>query len=766
MLGLLLPSLVLALGCSQDEASLPEGQAELCAPGDLENVVAASSWAESRAGIENYRYVADVVGGVARIELLDGETNVLGTMVVRQLFGHAGERDGVMEAVLEQADASPLRLITWGEDIDDQGYTVRMRLERAQAPSLHLTARFESVRCWLQEAPNAAPPCAARLPLQSNAFTLPSCGLIVDERILQQRPPELRRLSYAVASEQGAGMPSAGSVQRDGAGVMHRLDVLGAEGVLEESVVTQWLAQAGLDKLVGTQAERLLTTAFLDRSWWRTLEQHVAHCDVERLQPSPAPSDGETKSLTSSLCPGNQNNERWGEPAQNTRAKVWGDPHLVTFDGYAYGLQATGEYVIFEAIAGEPLLVQGRFEPLRNPGVPECGNLSWTTAAATEVSGKRVSARLYPKWEVRIDGKLVEAAADIPVLEEGASVTVGPSEVNIRWPGGEQVDFKVRGTSLSVEAALPGHRRGQVRGLMGQFDGDPRNDLVLPDGRVLEQPASFEVLYDVFASAWRVSASQSLFDYAAGEDSASFFTPGFPEAAVVLDALPPALVAAAEQSCLEAKVFDAHLLATCVLDLVCLADSSAAQAAAEAPRPRASQPVGRDDLSVAGAVRHVRPPAKLSAEAAAEPLDCRPISAPSIAIFDEKAAVVLDADLELALSAPGSYSRATRPIATTLAAGAQVNSYQLVRLPQGYPQRRYSGWVSFSQPIVGVIVDGARQAASDTGLGALATAYQGEDFEGLRSDEDIITIGEDGRTLELVWSGAGAQRIRVLTQAP
>jgi hypothetical protein len=767
--GVLIALLVLT-GCSVKPAT---EEAEACPEGQLTNALAASEWAKERADIVGYQYTADVAGGVADVDLLADGNEVVAQMRVRQLFGDDEEQDGVMEAVLDKDSDSPLRLVTWGEDVDEHGYTVRMRLERPEAPTLHLTARFATVRCWLEEDPVIAPPCASDLPLDTPAFTLPSCGLIVDERIRTRQPPELTRLTYAVDSEEAAGEPAVGGAQRDGVRALHRLDVFDAAEAADPAVVDQWLAETGVDALVGTQAERLLTTAFLDRSWWRVLDEHVAHCDVEQLpRPDQRREQQSTRTETMTLCPGDQSNDDWGSSNDGSGSSVWGDPHLVTVDDHAYDLQAAGEFTLLEAHAGDPLVVQGRFEPLGDIDIEGCGDLSWNTAAATEVDGKRLSVRLYPQWEVRIDGTLVEGQEDVPELAEGASISIDDKRIAVDWPGGEHVEFLRRGSaradrsSLTVEVSLPPERRGQVRGLLGQLDGDPKNDLVLPDGTTLEQPASFEDLYEVLAPAWRVRESNSLFDYADSEDANTFYDADHPSSPTNVEELPEQLVADAEQDCRDEGVSDAHLLAACVVDVVCLSDSDQAAASANAPVPSSSQPPGRHDLVVERAVRHTSAPEAVVAEAEPEPADCRPSSSPKIALFDEHAAVALSEDVDVDLSTDGVYTVDASMSSATISSGTEVASYTLARRTPSSPDQRYAGAVRFAEPIVGVIVDAAALAQTDDELGRPQTSYETDGFEGLRSDDDVITIDDDARTLDIVWTGGGAHRIRVLTQTP
>ena len=813
---------LLATGCEdaassndEDDDGTAQTHSELCVEDEaLRNTVEASEWATERAGIAAYDYRANVLGGLAMIDLLDDSGEVLGTMIVRQLYDDPFDPPGVMEASIqldEEAEESvmPMRLVTWGENVNRSGYTVGMRLERLnEEAGLHLTARFKTVRCWQAEDPVVGPGCVGELPLDSPLFTLPSCGLIVDERIHESLPPELDRLTYAVPEADVETVPKIGGTYHDdrlrdpNSTRLYSLDVFHADGVRDEQEVEQWLSQTGADAVVGTEAERLLTTAYLDRSWWRAMEHHVAHCDVERLprpqiesesaeeneeeteeeasdaeneiegesQGSENGEEEELQELEMSLCPGDENPGDWSSRISNFIANIWGDPHIVTLDDYGYDLQAAGEFVLVEAHAGEPFMLQGRFEPLSESTVPGCGDLTWNSAAATEIAGKRITVQSHPEWQVLIDGQPVDAADELPELDGQASITIEDGRVSLGWPDGEKVNFIERfsnsfdGGSLTVEVDLPPHRRGQVRGLMGQFDGDSGTDLVLPDGTILNQPASFEELYEILAPSWRVRASNSLFDYDGGQGPDDFYIDDFPSEPTTVSNLPQDRVHQAEQTCLDEGISDGHILDACIIDVVCFDDDAQAEASKDIPAPVASQPPGRHDLMVERAVRLTQTPEELVTEGAA--LDCSPSAEPSIALFEEQSSMALQDSVDVDLSQPGTYTADGELSSTSIGSGTEVTSYQLVRRTPENPAHLYAGAVRFAQPIAGVIVDEDVLSDTDASLGADETSYEaGAGLRGLRSPQDQILIDEEQHRLELVWSGTQAHRIRVLVES-
>ncbi|XP_048752954.2 protein mesh-like isoform X2 [Ostrea edulis] len=66
------------------------------------------------------------------------------------------------------------------------------------------------------------------------------------------------------------------------------------------------------------------------------------------------------------------------------------------------------------------------------------------------------------------------------------------------------------------------HLKGTVSGLLGDFDGIPTNDLILPNGNVLEPNATEEAIFQKFNTAWRIPSTDSLFTYPNGRKYADY----------------------------------------------------------------------------------------------------------------------------------------------------------------------------------------------------------------------------------------------------
>ena len=248
------------------------------------------------------------------------------------------------------------------------------------------------------------------------------------------------------------------------------------------------------------------------------------------------------------------------------------DPHLVSFDGLYYDVQAAGEFVMAEATAGSPFTVQARMEPVVSA---RCPHVSLITAVVTDVGGTKVEARLADPDVLYVDGFPVELHTRRLDLPNGGSINQldsGDAGWELRYPGGERMIVH-QDASIDIHFDIPPHRRGQIHGLLGTYDAKRDNDFTLRTGEVMQQPVEFFDFYEQFVDSWRVTPEESMFDYAAGQDTSTFTISGFPAQPQIVPEGPDAV--AAEQTCIEAGVTDPVLLESCTLDVYCAGEEFA-----------------------------------------------------------------------------------------------------------------------------------------------------------------------------------------------
>lgn len=251
-----------------------------------------------------------------------------------------------------------------------------------------------------------------------------------------------------------------------------------------------------------------------------------------------------------------------------------GDPHLLTFDGLDYDFQGAGEFVLFEPVAGPTPTVQVRQEP--SSGI--CSNVALNTAVATQLGGVRVHLDSDPGRELLLDGEPGSLPGATLLLPTGDSIRRQDSTVTLQWATGERLAVRGVGTgrSLDVDASLPDVAKGQVRGLLGTYDGNRANDLTSRDGAVTSAPVIWDEVV-AFGETYRIGADESLFTYGPGKSTDSFNIAGFPSGPVSLADLPDDVRSAAEQTCLDAGLENDVALSNCILDVGCTGDPSFAE---------------------------------------------------------------------------------------------------------------------------------------------------------------------------------------------
>ncbi|MEH1953547.1 VWD domain-containing protein [Nostoc sp.] len=273
-------------------------------------------------------------------------------------------------------------------------------------------------------------------------------------------------------------------------------------------------------------------------------------------------------------------------------ANIWGDPHMTTFDGLKYDLQTLGEFTLVKSHRSD-FEVQSRHIPYNSSG-----SLAISSAVAMKVGGDRVAiyAQGLPDADtttpLRVNGKPTNLQGDKLALPGGGEILRQGGNYVMSAPTGEKVLVSSNGSYLNISPVVD-NRAGKYSGLLGNVNGNPKDDLQVRDGsnvlevrstygdvnKVLNQvglrlPGAldraekvyFDQLYKEFANSWRVKQKESLFDYPAGKTTKSYLDPSFPDQYLKLDMLSPEQIEKARNACTESKVSQ-ELMEGCIFDV-------------------------------------------------------------------------------------------------------------------------------------------------------------------------------------------------------
>ncbi|MCU0338951.1 MAG: VWD domain-containing protein [Spirosomaceae bacterium] len=261
-----------------------------------------------------------------------------------------------------------------------------------------------------------------------------------------------------------------------------------------------------------------------------------ANCDCDKQQPKP--------------------------PARST-----GDPHIRTLDELDYSFQGHGEFVVLKATSND-LEIQARQEDYNNTGMATVNTAVVVRMGNDVVQVNANPARLY------INRSPITTSFTEQKLANGTLLTKDPDKYTLTNSQGDKVVIGSRGGYYLLDylVTLSSVRAGKVTGLLGNFDGNPDNDLTLSSGATVE--VTFANLHGTFAESWRVKSGQSLFVYEAGKNSDSYTLRTFPAKRPAFD---EARLEWAKNVCQQAGVSDPDYLQDCVFDVAVTGDEALAQ---------------------------------------------------------------------------------------------------------------------------------------------------------------------------------------------
>jgi RHS repeat-associated protein len=235
-----------------------------------------------------------------------------------------------------------------------------------------------------------------------------------------------------------------------------------------------------------------------------------------------------------------------------------GDVHLKTLDGIAYDFQGAGEYTLVKSTTDD-FEIQTRQEPWNNSN-----SVTINTAAVIQLGGQKIGFYLDDPNPVRING----VAVNIP---DGALYGIGQTLIarsgvayNIFSANGDTIELTLT-NCISLSISLADNRKGNVVGLLGDYNNSLNNEFALRDGTVIGSSLSQQDLYGRYSNSWRIAQSDSFFNYAVGQTTDTFTNLNFPLGFVNIT---PQALAAATQIAKNAGITDPILLQNAIYDLV------------------------------------------------------------------------------------------------------------------------------------------------------------------------------------------------------
>jgi hypothetical protein len=177
-------------------------------------------------------------------------------------------------------------------------------------------------------------------------------------------------------------------------------------------------------------------------------------------------------------------------PSSCHSAFVYGDPHIVTLDGFGYTFNGLGEYTLIEAASGQ-FTLQGRMETPADALERGVRATVLTAIVAREVSSDTLQIQLTPdgqSLEMLMNGELVDFSDLRDQQFNNVAVSNRGDTLSATFSSGIFISAtESNGFIGSLIISLPQAYQGEVVGLMGNYNGDPADDLV-PSGATVGLP--------------------------------------------------------------------------------------------------------------------------------------------------------------------------------------------------------------------------------------------------------------------------------------
>ena len=253
---------------------------------------------------------------------------------------------------------------------------------------------------------------------------------------------------------------------------------------------------------------------------------------------------------------------------------TWGDPHLVTLNGFHYDFQGAGEFTLVRSDDGS-LDIQVR----QQPQLALSDEVSFDTAVAMLVAGTRVEVDPGLALGILVDGHPLQLNGAADHLRGGGELYYDPvGDVVVKWPDGSKAVIYAAGIGGYVVFTAAADLAGKLKGLLTAVakpegaHGIPDGDEVLIGGNGKQYVVNTNAtsppptLYREFGPSWQITPRESLFTYPRGKSTSSYILKNFPDSGYDLASLPEGRLADIKSTCRKAGVTNADLLEDCVYD--------------------------------------------------------------------------------------------------------------------------------------------------------------------------------------------------------
>ncbi|XP_069119594.1 uncharacterized protein [Argopecten irradians] len=202
---------------------------------------------------------------------------------------------------------------------------------------------------------------------------------------------------------------------------------------------------------------------------------------------------------------------------------LFGDPHFTTLDNFSFTFNGKGEYTMLKVDTGNHSLeLQARTGQAVSDNGTDVRATVFTGFAGKDFHGN-VTFQVQlsddrKSMEIYLDGRdytfsfynetnfttIVRQQINAVRLEDTLFLGLINTDISLR--------IQVSAGMLSISPSIPEGLRGSLTGLLGNFNGDPSDDFIFPNGTVLRGNLTEQEIFD-YGQTWAVNESTTCFDY-------------------------------------------------------------------------------------------------------------------------------------------------------------------------------------------------------------------------------------------------------------
>ncbi|XP_055860776.1 mucin-4-like isoform X7 [Biomphalaria glabrata] len=211
-----------------------------------------------------------------------------------------------------------------------------------------------------------------------------------------------------------------------------------------------------------------------------------------------------------------------------------GDPHINTLDGKGYSMNGLGEFILL-LIKEISFTLQARTKQ----ALSAAGNATKATVFSAFAAQEGDNATFQVELNAEGDGMIITSCgADLTkdfydderyngsnlVTEVSISRKEGSNKTSVvaGFPSGVSIEVYVVQNYMEFSINVPTSYKEKTSGLLGNYNGNPDDDFVLPNGTILSNSSTERQIFEQFARRWIVTTTNTVFKYKEGENATTY----------------------------------------------------------------------------------------------------------------------------------------------------------------------------------------------------------------------------------------------------